>query len=177
MFRKILLLIVYLQVFSVLNVGAASHGHGRVSMKGSIIDSACAISTDESDQTISMGSIPISQLLNEGHGVEVPFQIHLINCTLHSDSTPNSRWKGVNISFFGQISGDHWFAMQGSASGEALAIEDSEGELIVPTKQLPDVDLTSGDMVLKYRMRVEANHNTLHPGSFHTVIKYFMEYD
>ncbi|NEG60091.1 fimbrial protein [Pantoea agglomerans] len=157
---------------------AASHGHGHLKVKGSIVDTACAIATDDADQSIDLGSIAASELITEGHSPSVPFTIHLMNCVLNSSDIHGSHhWKDVHITFDGVPDGSHLFALHGNGKGEAVGITDAAGAVAEPGKQMAAMTIEPGSMALNYRMYVTGNHHVLQPGNFYTSIRYFMEYD
>lgn len=175
--RNFLLLLIFLQVFTSLSARAENQGHGRVSMQGSIVDTACAIAAGGADQTIDIGTVPISQLLHDGQGAEVSFQVHLVNCSLNGDARLHTHWKDVHIVFDGGNEGGNLFALQGSGQGEALIISDASGVNAIPGEPMPDVPLTRGSTSLTYRMRIVPDSQPLRPGTLHTTVRYFMEYD
>lgn len=157
---------------------AAGHGHGHVRMSGTILDTACAIATGDTDQSIDFGTLPASDLLNAGRGRAVPFTVHLVNCVLNGDDVRGrDRWKDVRITFAGEPDGAHRFALQGRGQGEALAIADAGGTEAEPGEPMPAAAIAPGSMALHYRMWLTADHRALQPGEFHTTVRYFMEYD
>lgn len=157
---------------------AATHGHGRVRVQGTILDTACAIAAGDTDQSINIGTLPASELLNDGRGPSVPFTVHLVNCVLSGDDVRGrDHWKDVRIIFDGESDGPHRFALQGAGRGEALAIADEAGAEAAPGKPMPDRTLAPGSMALHYRMWLTADKQALQPGEFHTTVRYFMEYD
>lgn len=157
---------------------AASHGHGRVQMQGAIIDTACAIATGEADQSISMGTLAASELINNGRGPSVPLTIHLVNCVLDgTDVRGVNHWKDVRITFAGEADGPRRFALQGEARGEALVIADSHGIEAEPGEPMPPTSIVPGSMSLHYSLWLTGNHKKIKPGKLNTTIRYFMEYD
>ncbi|ELY5941078.1 type 1 fimbrial protein [Cronobacter malonaticus] len=157
---------------------AATHGHGRVQMQGTIIDTACAIATGEADQSISMGTLPVSELMKNGRGPSVPLTVHLVNCVLNgTDIRGVNHWKDVRITFAGKADGPRRFALQGEARGEALVIADSHGVEAEPGKPMPPLPIEPGNMALHYRLWLTGDNKKIRPGHLNTTIRYFMEYD
>lgn len=157
---------------------AATHGHGRVQIQGSILDTACAIATGDADQGIELGTLSASDLLIGNRGPEVPFTVHLVNCVLNgSDVQGHDRWKDVRITFDGTPDGPHRFALQGKGKGEALVIANESGNEAQPGEAMPATGITPGSMALHYRLWLTADHHALQPGRFYTTLRYFMEYD
>lgn len=159
-------------------VYAVGHGNGHVHVRGSIVDTACAIATDDIDQSIDMGTLPISVLKDDGHGPEVPFDVHLVNCTLDdSDTRAVHHWKDVHITFDGVPDGRTLFAVQGAASGEGVAILDVTGTPAEPGKPVSAIPLIPGSMTLHYRMQIREDSRSLRPGNLTTALRYFMDYE
>lgn len=157
---------------------AATHGHGHVQLSGTILDTACAIAAGDTDQSIEIGTLPASDVLNNGRGREVPFTVHLVNCVLSGDDVRGrDHWKDVRITFDGEPDGAHRFALQGRGKGEALVIADARGAEATPGEAMPAATLEPGSMALRYRMWLTADSRALQPGDFHTTVRYFMEYD
>ncbi|HGU9824254.1 TPA: fimbrial protein [Enterobacter cancerogenus] len=156
----------------------ATHGYGRVQMQGSIIDTACAIAAGEADQSISMGTLAVSELMRNARGPAVPLTVHLVNCTLNdSDEQSAHHWKDVRITFAGEADGPRRFALQGEARGEALVIADIRGNEAEPGKPMPPLPIEPGSMALHYRLWLTGNHKKIRPGHLRTTLRYFMEYD
>jgi type 1 fimbria pilin len=157
---------------------SASHGHGHIQVQGSIIDTACAIATGDADQSLDLGTLPASDLVNDGRGPDVPFTVHLVNCVLNgTDIRGNDHWKDVRITFDGRADGQHLFALQGDGHGEAVVITDAAGNEAEPGQPMAATHLSPGSMALRYRLHLAGNHRPLRPGRFYTTLRYFMEYD
>lgn len=157
---------------------AATHGHGHVAMQGAIIDTACTIAAGEADQSISMGTLAVNELHNNGRGPSVPLTVHLVNCVLDgNDVRGANHWKDVRITFSGEADGPRRFALQGEAQGEALVIADSRGTEAEPGEPMPPQPIEIGSMALHYRLRLTGDHKKIRPGHLNTTIRYFMEYD
>jgi type 1 fimbria pilin len=160
------------------SAAATTHGHGHVEVRGSIIDTACAIATGDADQSISLGTLPASGLMADGRGPSVTFTVHLVNCVLNgTDIRSNDHWKDVRIVFDGEADGPGLFALQGEARGEALAISDEAGNRAEPGKAIGMENIAPGSMALHYRMWFSRDHRPLRPGRLYTTLRYFMEYD
>lgn len=167
-----------LTTFLPIAAAAVTHGHGHVQMQGTIIDTACAIATGEADQSISMGTLAMSELMSNGHGPSVPLTVHLVNCVRNGQDVQDvNHWKDVRITFAGEADGPRRFALQGEARGEALVIADNQGHEAEPGKAMPPIPIEPGNMALHYRLSLTGNHNKIRPGHFNTTIRYFMEYD
>lgn len=172
-------LIITLMLFCMPSLAlSATHGHGLVRLKGNIIDTACAIAIGDIDQSIDMGSLAISELINKGREPAVDFTVHLENCVLNdSNFRKGHYWKDIHVTFEGEADGPDGFALHGDAHGERLAISDSIGDQAEPGKPMPDLPLTPGKMNLRYKLWLTSDHKALRTGNFYITIRYFMEYD
>ena len=163
---------------SALPASAAGQGHGRVRMNGRIVDTACAIAAGDRNQVISISTVPADQLLLAGHGMAIPFELHLVNCVLTGgDPWHRHRWKDVRITFEGIPDEGGRFAIGGTARGEALVIEDMQGHRAVPGQSMPATPLSAEGMILRYNMRLEADGKPLRPGTVNGAVRFFMDYD
>lgn len=167
-----------LSVWLPFSAASTTQGHGHVAMQGAILDTACAIAAGDADQSISMGTLAVSELVEKGYGPSVPLTVHLINCVLNeTDVRGDFHWKDVRITFDGEADGHHRFALQGEAHGEALVIADSRGVEAEPGESMPPLPIEPRDMSLHYRLWLTGDHKKISPGHLNTTIRYFMEYD
>ncbi|MGG8041373.1 fimbrial protein [Klebsiella aerogenes] len=174
MLPSILALLVMGQCFS--EAGAAEHGHGRVNMQGSIIDTPCAIDVNSRDQTIDMAVIPVGQIIRDNHGPERAFHIRLINCTL-TPLRPNSPdWSKFRITFDGPSTGQNLFRVSGDARGVGLQIADTAGAVAIPGEAMPAAELLIGNMQLNYTLRLMSNREHLRAGAYRTTIRFKLDY-
>lgn len=159
-----------------LPAGAFNQGHGRVSMKGSIIDTPCAIDVSSLDQTIDMITIPVGQIMRDGYGPEKSFHIRLINCTL-SPLLPNRpNWSKFRVTFDGPTTDLGLFSVRGEARGVGLQIADASGVVAVPGEPMPASNLLTGSMRLDYTLRLISNRQTLRAGAYRTTIRFKLDY-
>ncbi|WP_193161045.1 fimbrial protein [Serratia ureilytica] len=148
-------------------------GWGRVNIQGSIIDTACAIAVDNRDQSIDMGVIPVADIIRDGQGRSKPFSINLVDCVLgRQDKTD---WKQFKVTFDGDTQGG-LFSVHGDASGVGLQISDELGNIALPGRFLPFVDIAPGGVQLNYSLKLVANNNKLKPGSYFSSIRFKMDY-
>ncbi|HBS6034008.1 fimbrial protein [Klebsiella aerogenes] len=148
-------------------------GEGRVNMQGSIIDTACAIAVESREQTIDMGITPLSEIIRDGHGRTKKFSIELVNCVL--ERAGKEDWKQFSVTFDGESDGG-LFGVSGDASGIALQLIDSSGNVVVPGESLPLQNIIPGDLQLNYTMRLVANKNTLKSGDYFSSIRFKLDY-
>lgn len=148
-------------------------GWGRVNMQGSIIDTACAIAVDSREQSIDMGIIPVADIVRDGQGRSQPFSINLINCVLERPGKES--WKQFQVTFDGDAQ-EGLFGVQGDASGVALRIIDSGGNVATPGRPLPLNNLISGDRQLNYTLKLVANNHALKSGDYFSSIRFKLDY-
>ncbi|EKZ5287270.1 fimbrial protein [Klebsiella aerogenes] len=161
--------------FLVASVLADEHiaGWGRVNMQGSITDTACAIAVNSREQTIDMGVLPLSDIIRDGQGRSQPFSIDLVNCI--TERPGNEGWKKFQVTFDGEAHGG-LFGVNGDASGVALQIIDTQGNVAMPGKAMPPMDIIPGDSQLNYAMRLVANNHALKAGDYLSSIRFKLDY-
>lgn len=146
---------------------------GRVSMNGSIVNSACAIDTGSYEQTVDMGLLPVGTIRQEGQGPVRPFSIALIGCTL----TPyaGDAWQTFSVTFDGPADGE-WFSVSGEAGGVALLLQDAQGQPIYPGQSTPKQAIVPGNSVLHYGLRLVSDASPLRPGEYQSALRFKLEY-
>lgn len=154
-------------------INSNSVSWGQVYMQGSIIDTACAIAVESREQTIDMGIIPLSEIIRDGQGKSRKFSINLINCVLKREGKDD--WKQFQVTFDGD-NNDGLFGVHGNASGIALQLSDVLGNIIVPGKALPLIDLSSGEKQLDYSLRLVADNHILKSGNYFSSIRFKLDY-
>lgn len=146
---------------------------GKVSMRGSIMDTACAIDTGSYEQSIDMGILPIGLLRQAGQGPVQPFSITLIGCQLTPHDGDN--WQTFSVTFDGPANGD-WFSVSGAAKGIALSLEDASGKKVLPGLATDKQAIKSGNYVLNYGLRLVSDETPLRPGEYQTAIRFKLDY-
>lgn len=154
---------------------APSQGHGRISVAGSIIDSACAIATDSREQSVDIGDVPFEQLIRDGYGPAHPFTIHLINCVLTRPDPTRPNWETFAITFEG-LREKRYFGVTGSASGIALKITDADGNVVTPGRAMNRRHIQPKDMRLNYYITPVASGHVLKPGDYSSSIQFRLDY-
>lgn len=148
---------------------------GRVNMHGAIIETACAIDTLSRDQTIEMGTLPLSQIARDGRGLPQLFAVQLVRCSLIRHNASLSNWRHFKITFDGRNDAG-LFAVDGQAKGVALEIIDDKGNVALPGSPLPASRILAGDMRLNYSLRLVSNQQVLHPGNYTSALRFKMDY-
>lgn len=148
---------------------------GRVSMEGSITDTACTIDPGSLEQTIDMAILPIGQLVQNGVGDEHLFAIRLLDCTIvHPDPDKSNRQHFV-VTFDGAVDGNN-FAVNGEAKGVAMQIIDDKGIASIPGVASSEINIIPDEMKLNYALRLVGNGKTLRAGSYHSSVRFKLDY-
>ncbi|AKJ43963.1 fimbrial protein [Pragia fontium] len=169
-------------LFLLLNVCIACQAYasqpqtwGRVNMTGSIIETACAIDVASRDQTVEIGTLPLSHIARDGQGSTLAFSIKLVNCILAKNYNSLPDWHRFQLTFEGdEDSGS--FSMKGDAQGIALQIVDGSGNVVKPGTQLPVVEIVPDEMRLNYFLRLVSNNQLLRVGEYSSTVKFKMDY-
>lgn len=157
------------------SLAAHSQGWGKVSMNGEIVDTACAIDTESRDQTIDMGVIPTSVIKQFGKAPPKPFSIRLVDCRWERYPSSKDEWESFTVTFDGSADGD-FFTITGDAEGVQLAMYDEYGTQIIAGKELPKRDIVPGDMTLNYELQLVTNNQSLRAGTYHTLLRFKIDY-
>lgn len=163
-----------LMLFST-DTARAAGGAGRVNMQGAVIETACAIDTDSSDQTIDMSVMPLSQIIRDGQGVQHPFEIRLVNCVLGRVDKTQPDWQRFQVTFDGRAD-NGLFGVEGQARGVALQLADNVGNIATPGEPLPAMDIIAGDHELNYSLRLVSNQQILRAGDYTSTLRFKMDY-
>ncbi|WP_240494297.1 fimbrial protein [Pantoea sp. 1.19] len=167
----------FICLFSLVLCQAATaltqQGQGRVNMQGSIVDTACAIAVDSQRQTVDMGAMSTAEVLHLNTSHDRPFTIRLVKCVTERPGKPD--WRQFQVTFDGDADGT-FFYVHGSVGGVALEIKDRQGNIAIPGKAMPLIDITAGKMDLVYTMRLISNHRPLKTGKFFSVIRFKLDY-
>jgi type 1 fimbria pilin len=148
-------------------------GWGKVNMQGTIIDTACAIAVNSREQTIDMEVLPLSDIIRDGQGRSKSFSIDLVNCV--TSHLGKDSWQQFQVTFDGEANGE-LFGVNGDASGVALKIIDINGNVAIPGKVMPPIDIIHGESQLNYTLRLVANSQELKPGDYFSSIRFKLEY-
>ncbi|OUC37003.1 hypothetical protein BJP35_2268 [Enterobacter sp. J49] len=149
-------------------------GRGQVSMQGSIIDAACAISTESRDQTLAIGTHSTGSL-RRGQEISSRLTIELINCVQKHPDPGHPDNKQFQVTFDGEADGEH-FRISGNARGLAIEISDENGHIARPGKALPPANIFPGKMTLNYNVKLVKNTKRIIPGNYHSAIRFKMDY-
>lgn len=150
-------------------------GWGRVNMKGSILDTACAIAAGSREQTINMDTVSVGDIMRDGQGTTRNFSVDLINCELSRQDKKLPEWRHFQVTFDGDADGT-LFGVNGEAKGVALEITDSLGNKAAPGEPLPLGEITPGTMKLDYTMKLVSNNRVLKAGGYNSAVRFKLDY-
>lgn len=153
-------------------------GHGQVHVRGSVIETPCAIDTPSRDQTVDMGATPTTVITRDGQGAARPFSIRLVNCHLARLSSALPDWRYFRATFDGPDDSG-LFGLDGDARGVALQVTDNQGRVARPGEPLqPGVFGLSADGVqqLDYSLRLVSNGELPRAGDFRTALRFRIDY-
>lgn len=148
--------------------------HGTVGMKGSIIDTPCAIQTKDIEQVIYLAVDTTGELIHDGLGSTKSFWIHLTSCVLTPQSPHAKNWSGFQVTFEGNSDGK-LFRVEG-ADGVGIEITDQNGQVATPGVPLPGVPLTTEAQMLKYTLRLVTAPRRLRAGDYRSSIRFKVDY-
>lgn len=156
-------------------IGDTSMGKGRVTLQGSIIETACTIEMNSRDQVIEMITMPVANIARDGRGIVKPFFIRLINCTLQRYDPALPDWQAFRVTFDGTPDGN-LLGVEGQARGVGLQIKDHRGNIAFPGVPLPPSALSPGDKILHYTMNLVSNNQRLRAGEYRSTVRFKMDY-
>ncbi|MEX3098855.1 fimbrial protein [Serratia ureilytica] len=145
-------------------------------MRGSIIETPCAIDTQSCDQTVDMTSTPTGMIARDGKGAGRTFSIRLVNCHLAHLEAGIMDWRYFRATFDG-LNDNGLFSLNGNARGVALELTDSHGNIARPGEPLLPGELKNGNLRLDYTLRLVGNNQILRAGDFHTTLSFRLDYD
>lgn len=152
-------------------VNTAVWAQGTVTLKGAVLESACAISPDNVYQTVELGIIPLKILERNGISQAYPFKIKLINCLLSDDI--GGEQKSMELTFVG-LGGGYSDAL--SDSGISLIVRDVNGHQITPGIPVSDIKVNRGGVILKYSLFLVANGKQVIAGNYYATINILVSY-
>jgi type 1 fimbria pilin len=169
---------------------SANAGSGKITFTGSIIDAACSIDPESSDQEVSLGQVAKSQLENNGTSTPQNFQILLKNCSLTETTVENPEEPGetsrvdtapsVKVTFGGSpaLPDDNtWFGITGTASGAGVVITDASSNKIPVGGTSAARELIEGDNTLSFSAYLQGLGDTIQTGDFQSIADFTLAYE
>ncbi|MGO2367040.1 fimbrial protein [Serratia grimesii] len=150
-------------------------GWGRVNMEGAIVNAACAIESASRDQTIDMQTLPVEQIARDGKGLTKAFSLRLLNCSLADAGKIQPGRQHFQMMFDGRAD-NGLFGVTGDATGIALRLSDSVGNVIYPGLTMPIDGTVIKENQLNYSMQLVANRQVLRAGDYRTAIRFKLNY-
>lgn len=152
-----------------------SQGQGKVTFKGSVIDSPCSITSETANQTVDMGQISNSALKKAGKSTPRPFSIKLENCDVSSLTN-----KTVTATFTGTASKAQPtnLALVGQVSGAALVITNGDGASVSLGSPTQPTSVHNGNNTLSYAAYLQGDSEkvAIVPGDFSSVANFTLAY-
>ncbi|MHA2898143.1 fimbrial protein [Enterobacter sp. H2G27] len=128
----------------VLCISAANAHDGTVNISGTIQDNTCELAPDSRNKSVDMGTVAGSQFKRAGDiSPAKHFTLNLQNCG------PAASEATVTFSGTADMQNPNLFAIEAgedSASGLALGIYDSNGQLIAPGETSSNIALKPGQV-------------------------------
>ncbi|OFB49585.1 pilin [Serratia marcescens] len=174
--KRVLLSIIAAQITLCSHpVLSAKQGRGEVTVNGRIIASACAIDTESLDQTITIATLPVSQIIRDGQSERHEFNIKLVNCILERFNPELNAWRYFSVTFNGRDDAG-LFGVDGNAKGIALQITDKNGNVAIPGMPMAKIDIQPGTLEFNYGLRLMKNNQVMSAGSYYSTVCFKMDY-
>ncbi|MBU5412449.1 fimbrial protein [Serratia ureilytica] len=153
---------------------AANQGSGKVTMTGSIISTPCALSPESIDQSVSLGQVMGTVLLEaNGSGKSTPrnFSIDLENCDVIGSNS-------VSVTFSGVEGKDGRLGISGTANGASIAFTDGSGEVIKVGQPSKNFSLQSGNNTLPFSVYLQGDGipGNIRAGDYQAMADFTMSY-
>ncbi len=158
---------------TVFGANAEDQGSGRVTFTGSIIEAACSVNPDSSDQEVDLGQIAASQLAGNGSSTPRNFEILLENCALDTDKANT-----VTVTFGGSAadSTNKLLGITGTASGAGVAVTDGSGTQITLGQATAARELLEGSNTLNFSAYLQGISDEISTGEFQSVADFTLAY-
>ncbi|MGJ3348185.1 type 1 fimbrial major subunit FimA [Morganella sp. Je.2.23] len=181
--QRLVMSVVALTVLSAsqLSMAATTVTGGTVHFTGRIVNAACAVSADSTDQTVNMGQYRTAFFDAKGKkSGNVPFSIKLEDC----DTSVSTK---ASVSFSGLSSADDPTALQtsnigggsaGAAKGVGIQIADHLGQVLKPDGSVFSTaqNLVDGVNVLNFSANYISTQASVTPGGADADATFTMQY-
>lgn len=173
--KKVILAVLISGAMSASAMAApVSAGQGTVTFYGSIIEAACGISPESTDQTVNLGQVASAQLAAGGASRPVPFTIELVDCDTSIKAIADVTFTGgVNPNLANSL------AIQGTASGAGVIITGLDGKPVTldGSAGAGKIALQDGDNSLMFSAYLQGDKRTIVPGEFTALANFTMQYE
>lgn len=162
--------------------------NGELRVHAALLASPCSLSAESTEQTVSLGDIPLWQLSGtEGLSESVPVHLILEDCL--SGSTVRDREHGNTLTWLPDqqvvmmnVIGDEdpddhrFYRLHGSSRGVAMRLEDDRHHLVIPGETSWPQVLKPGRNDLTLHASVSRTGDELAVGDFRAVVNIGLEY-
>ncbi len=177
-----LILAASLLVGSISVASAAVVSGGTVHFKGEIVNAACAVSADSTDQTVNLGQYRTANFkaVGDRSGL-VPFSIKLQDCDSSVSTSVAVAFNGVMDATDNTVLATSNIAggASGAAAGVGIEISDSKGKVLSPdgasfsTAQT----LNDGSNVVNFNARYKSTAASVTPGRADADATFKLQYE
>lgn len=155
---------------------------GTVHFTGQIVNAACAVSADSTNQTVNMGQYRTAFFTAVGvRSNAVPFTIKLEDCDTKVSQTAKTSFTGntSNIDNTLLTVSNVGGGAAGAASGVGIEISDSTGVVLKPDGSVFSTPqkLNDGPNTLHFTARYKSISNTVTPGAADADATFTMQYN
>ncbi|HEY1843355.1 MAG TPA: type 1 fimbrial protein subunit FimI [Buttiauxella sp.] len=153
---------------------------GKVHMRGSLVNGACAVAPESEEMTVQMGQYRSSLFKGVGSyaPISIPFAIRLTNCLADVSDHVGIAFQGATPAEDPQV-----FLASTSENGNdastgiGLALFDSEQQLIIPnTEPGYFAPIKTQEMTLHFTARYRSVTERVLPGNIHSQVWFTLVY-
>lgn len=183
MIKTKLIVILFISCFLFLNQAfSAKYPTGPGTMRGStsfigeVTLASCSLSTKDSYQVISLGTLAVRDIQNSIYTQPEKFSFTLENCEGNADYKINEN-NYIEVSFEGiQGQDQESYASMGTAQGIEIQILDSNGYIVGNQKSLPLQLIQGNNQELEYYLRLVKTSPLVKAGTVYAVIQFKINY-
>jgi len=152
---------------------SVTHADTDVHFSGNLIADPCELHVDSEDQIVDFRNVPSKTFMKYPRSERERFSIWLTECDLSLGDTVTVTFMGTEDSAQPGL-----FAVTGTASGIAIALEDENGVPVKPNVPMRPAALKEGDTFLNFQAFISAPvHGLVREGDFECVTTFLLEYD
>lgn len=148
---------------------------GRASVRGAIIEPACAIGTAARDQAIELSGQSVDELEHQMRMAASPLQLRLINCALSKPGQERRAARYFQMTFEGR-SRDGVFLVESGGRKVGVQIADGEGHIASPGEPVSRDICIPEDRVLSYSMSPVGDQGAAVAGHGNSVLRFHLDY-
>lgn len=152
---------------------SVTHADTDVYFSGNLIADPCELHVDSEDQIVDFRNVPSKTFIKYPRSERERFSIWLTECDLTLGDS-------VTVTFLGTEDSAQpgLFAVTGTASGIAIAVEDENGVPVKPNVPMRPAALKEGDTFLNFQAFISAPvHGLVREGDFECITTFLLEYD